>query len=88
MNIGVAYVKDGRIKYIPEKVEAVIIRREAAEIAVKSYLAIDRVRELHKPSETLGIWDVVCSVCMEGDDPADYVEYPCDTIRALDGEQE
>jgi len=49
--------------------------------------SIHRVRELHKPSETLGIWDVVCSVCMEGDDPADYVEYPCDTIRALDGEQ-
>jgi len=47
--------------------------------------AIQRVRELHKPSEMLGIWDAVCSVCTEGD-LHDYVEYPCPTIKALDGE--
>jgi len=48
--------------------------------------AVKRVRKLHKPSETLGIWDKVCSVCTEGD-LHDYVEYPCETIRTLDGEQ-
>lgn len=48
--------------------------------------AIRRVRELHKPVAGIGV--TVCAVCV--DDMmywTEQVEYPCDTIKALDGEQ-
>lgn len=46
--------------------------------------AIQRVRELHKPVKTYG-W-LCCSYCAYVRDE-DYQEYPCETIKALDGEQ-
>lgn len=51
--------------------------------------AIARVRELHKPSEE----DYFGPVCIECDfgryscGCGGWVEWPCDTIKALDGEQ-
>jgi len=54
-------------------------------------LAILRVRELHKPVDIddLGSW-IVCEGCSNQfiDDEAPYVNYPCPTIKALDGETE
>lgn len=45
--------------------------------------AIDRVRKLHKPS-TNGDY---CTHCEIGQVSGyDYADYPCDTIKALDGE--
>ena len=41
--------------------------------------AIARVRELHSQN------DIYCNSC--GDDRGGYALYPCDTIKALDGEQ-
>jgi hypothetical protein len=62
--------------------------------------AIERVRELHKPTEIRGVTDKVlayeyvgCMECYEHTPKGDrtfvvsMVEYPCPTIRALDGEQ-
>jgi hypothetical protein len=48
--------------------------------------AIQRVRELHKPVAGIGVTE--CAVCI--DDRMHWtesVEYPCPTIKALDGEQ-
>ena len=48
--------------------------------------AIQRVRELHKQIDGIGV--KVCAVCI--DDNMYWTEqtnYPCDTIKALDGEQ-
>ena len=56
-----------------------------------AYEAIQRVRELHKPVDIddLGSW-IVCEGCSNQfiDDEAPYVNYPCATIKALDGETE
>lgn len=49
--------------------------------------AIQRVRELHKPSE---VWagNYECIECSPNScGCCSYVEYPCPTIQALDGEQ-
>lgn len=45
---------------------------------------VARVRELHKPVKIYG-W-LCCSYCayVRGEE---YQEYPCETIKALDGEQ-
>ena len=61
--------------------EALIARLEQAEASVA------RVRELH-PMEKHGVqWH--CGECLQDDNTGswEYVEYPCPTIRALDGEQ-
>lgn len=43
-----------------------------------------RIRELHKRVEGIGVWE--CAVCVNDNlyltEP---VEYPCDTIKALEG---
>jgi hypothetical protein len=50
----------------------------------------ERVRELHKPI-TLSSGRVVCNVCdiymTDGDYP-ESIMYPCDTIKAMDGEKD
>lgn len=46
--------------------------------------AIARVRELHKPSDFYG--NLKCSQCTWGRDESPE-DYPCPTIKALDGEQ-
>ena len=49
--------------------------------------AIERVRKLHEPWLLLKK-QPVCSVCVEIENQNVYwVEYPCPTIQALDGEQ-
>lgn len=51
----------------------------------KQFEAIERVRKLHKPVAGIGITE--CAVCV--DDRmywVESVEYPCPTIKALDGE--
>ena len=51
--------------------------------------AIKRVRELHKPVDTSKIWGMpdygICCVACEVNGMA--VEYPCPTIKALDGDK-
>lgn len=52
--------------------------------ANKHYLAIQRVRELHKEDNT-----GYCELCtaIATPDGSDYLsKYPCETIKALDGE--
>ena len=53
--------------------------------------AIARVRELHKPRKYRDGDELICSVCLEySEDFYGEVfapDYPCDTIKALDGEQ-
>lgn len=49
--------------------------------------AVQRVRELHKPIDGIGV--KVCAICIE-DHMMYWTEqafYPCATIKALDGEQ-
>jgi hypothetical protein len=55
-------------------------------------LSIERVRKLHVPHQTLQyrggkeLWLTGCEQCMEtGSDYEYFVEYPCPTIKALDG---
>lgn len=49
--------------------------------------AIVRVRELHKQSsQAVFDWLPYCEHCSDGED-GHFVIYPCDTIKALDGEQ-
>jgi hypothetical protein len=56
--------------------------------------AIERVRELHKPHMTnfSGIERIECSGCFTfesddfGDEWTNYKPYPCETIKAIDGE--
>lgn len=50
--------------------------------------AIQRVRELHKPDQC-GDKDCHHSFCVYCTDLTEmvFVDYPCDTIQALDGEQ-
>lgn len=60
---------------------------EWQEIATVYGKAIERVRELHKPQETMVKpyqVEIICRWCSS--DPK-YVVYPCQTIKALDGEQ-
>lgn len=59
--------------------------------AIKDMEAIARVRELHK-SETGYAGSVYCSICLYetenlGETVAFNENYPCPTIKALDGEQ-
>lgn len=58
----------------------------------KNYGAIKRVRELHKPVKSYKGKDhteiVGCYECEETGSGREYwVEYPCPTIKALDGEK-
>lgn len=47
--------------------------------------AIERVRELHKPFGDKLQW---CDHCEIGQNSGyEWADYPCDTIKALDGEQ-
>jgi hypothetical protein len=69
------------------------ISRETAEELVNAWEAVQRVVELHKPVN--GPYDdLSCETCTDylniyageiSSEPA-YVEYPCPTIEALDGE--
>lgn len=45
---------------------------------------VKRIRELHKPDEE---YSNECHHCTELLRRTGYVEYPCPTIQALDGEQ-
>lgn len=48
--------------------------------------AIERVRELHKPFGENNEW---CDHCEIGQNSGyDWADYPCDTIKALDGDTE
>ena len=61
---------------------------------LKLIQAIERVRALHKPmNETNenGYVNIVCSGCYDEDSSTGeqfHHEYPCPTIKAIDGEQE
>jgi len=60
---------------------------------LKLMQAIERVRELHKPIQSLKGKNhepiMGCLECEETGSGREYlVEYPCPTIKALDGEQE
>ncbi len=60
--------------------------------AVRDRQAIQRVRELHKPVKSWKGIDhteiVGCYECEETGSGREYwVEYPCPTIKALDGEK-
>lgn len=51
---------------------------------------VERVRKLHKPATISegSIHTRYCSACCEPiSDADDFIYYPCDTIKALDGEQ-
>lgn len=55
--------------------------------------AIERVRELHKSyqPDLLSPNHLMCEECSginNGGFPALFVKYPCETIKALDGEQD
>lgn len=52
---------------------------------LRMYAAILRIAKLHKP-ETLGDWQPTCSECR--DDEGFLINYPCPTIKALEGETE
>lgn len=58
-----------------------------ALVSKNNNTAIQRVRDLHKPVQ--GPYDnVVCEECSHMDINVDFhTEYPCPTIKALDGEQ-
>jgi hypothetical protein len=45
--------------------------------------AIARIRALHAPFNNYG--RTCCYVCLDGGTCEDYVDWPCPTIRALDG---
>lgn len=82
-----------KIESIP--VEQVMEAMQSLETELKEFYAsqaldledaIARVRELHKQIDGIGV--KVCAVCI--DDRMYWTEqtnYPCDTIKALDGEQ-
>lgn len=65
--------------------------------AVINKQAIKRVRELHKPiknNEVLAWWydkykpeDLFCVECMQNSDTEYPTNYPCKTIKALDGDK-
>lgn len=62
--------------------EQVEVRGWVANRMMEAYEAVRRVRELHKPND-LGD-KIVCDEC-EG--LLYLTEYPCPTIKALDGEE-
>ena len=53
-------------------------------IIIEEHKAVARVRELHKPIY-ISPNEYVCEYCT--DDVGSYRNYPCSTIKALDGEQ-
>lgn len=56
-------------------------------LKLEAWKAIERVRELHKP-EPCDCGDGNCSgFCVECSTDGSGIEYPCDTIKALEGEQ-
>jgi hypothetical protein len=64
-----------------------------ARVASEAEEAIERVRELHKPIEEVnenGFVNIVCNGCFD-EEPSTgqefHHDYPCPTIKALDGEQ-
>jgi len=70
-----------------------VVVTEAGELLRKASEAIKRVRELHKPvprNEFINDGDIVCQSCVTWDNSgcSMFVFYPCETIKALDGEQE
>ena len=63
------------------------------EDAHEFHAAIERVRELHKPVTSYKGMDndeiIGCYECEETGSGREYwVEYPCPTIKALDGEKQ
>ena len=78
--------KSVAMKLIQELEETRAKHRKAWGRAEKAEAAVARVRELH-PMEKHGVrWH--CGECLQDDNTGswEYVEYPCPTIRALDGE--
>jgi hypothetical protein len=61
-----------------------ILHPELKELIDNLQLQIARVRELHK-SIYISPNEYVCEYCT--DDVGSYRDYPCSTIKALDGEQ-
>lgn len=57
---------------------------ELLQMSVKQQNAIKRVRELHTPDKS--IWSDEFNPCPSCGDYGQIL-YPCDTIKALDGEQ-
>lgn len=51
----------------------------------RAYMAIERVRELHKPKQLSIVW-TGCEICWEHPNTRG-TSYPCPTIKALDGEE-
>ena len=64
--------------------EDTVVVTEAGVLLRKASEAIKRVRELHKPSQVGYETKTVCLACEVQCEP---VDYPCPTIKALDGEQ-
>lgn len=59
---------------------------DQANIIVNAVNAVARLRELHKPKELSNGYSpvYVCSHC-QPDEESRHVDYPCPTIRAIDG---
>ena len=88
---------DMNVPEIGKKIESIPVDRvmeamQSLETELKEFYAsqaldledaIQRVRDLHVPI-TLGLYIGHCRVCEIKDEP---IEYPCPTIKALDGEQ-
>ena len=62
------------------------------DLADRSLMAIERVRALHKPIEEVndnGFVNIVCNGCFD-EEPSTgqqfHHDYPCPTIKALDGD--
>jgi hypothetical protein len=54
------------------------------DLADRSLMAIERVRELHKPFGENNEW---CDHCEIGQNSGyEWADYPCPTIKALDGD--
>ena len=71
---------EGKITYVPDTAQIIAVSRELFEECVDNKLAIQRVRELHKPWKyESGELSDICSHCHDE-------LYPCPTIKVLDGD--
>jgi len=62
----------------------VAIANFKTEVNLELSKSIERVRELHKPFGEENQW---CDHCEVGQNSGyDWADYPCDTIKALDGD--
>ena len=71
----------------PELIDVFVIHKVCDGGLTSAEKAVERVRELHKPIEDagrLGIYNI-CKHCSELAEIA--YKYPCETIKALDGEK-